>query len=42
MSGWRDRIDRTSESLDRAALEVWTAAETHVHVREYLRRTVGK
>ncbi|HMF15977.1 MAG TPA: enoyl-CoA hydratase/isomerase family protein [Gemmataceae bacterium] len=37
-----ERIDRTSESLDKAALEVWSAAETHAHIREYVRRTVGK
>lgn len=28
--------------LDRAAVEVWSAAETHAHIREYLRRTLGK
>ena len=37
-----ERIERTSELLDPAALEVWTAAETHAHVREYLRRTLRK
>jgi enoyl-CoA hydratase len=37
-----ERIERASEPLDRAALEVWSAAETHAHIREYLRRTVGK
>jgi enoyl-CoA hydratase/carnithine racemase len=37
-----ERIDRTSEPHDKAALEVWSAAETHTHIREYLRRTVRK
>jgi enoyl-CoA hydratase/carnithine racemase len=37
-----ERIDRTSEAQDQAALEVWTADETHTHIREYLRRTVRK
>jgi enoyl-CoA hydratase len=30
------------EAQDRAALEVWSAPETLAHVREYLRRTLGK
>jgi len=37
-----ERIERTSERLDPAALEVWSAAETHMHVHEYLRRTLRK
>jgi len=37
-----ERIERTSELLDPAALEVWSAAETHTHVHEYLRRTLRK
>jgi enoyl-CoA hydratase len=37
-----DRIDRASEPHDRAALEVWSAPETHAHIRDYLRRTLGK
>jgi enoyl-CoA hydratase len=37
-----DRIDRTNEAHDKAALEVWSAAETHAHIREYLRRTLRK
>jgi len=37
-----ERIDRTSEACDQAALEVWSAAQTHAHIREYLRRTVRK
>ena len=36
------RIEGAGELQDRAALEVWSAAETHAHVREYLRRTLGK
>jgi enoyl-CoA hydratase len=37
-----ERIDRASESRDQAALEVWTAAQTHEHIRDYLRRTLRK
>jgi enoyl-CoA hydratase len=37
-----ERIERASERQDQAALAVWSAAETHAHVREYLRRTVRK
>jgi enoyl-CoA hydratase len=37
-----ERIERASEPQERAVLEVWSAAETHTHVREYLRRTVRK
>jgi enoyl-CoA hydratase len=37
-----ERIERTCEQLDHAALEAWSAAETHAHIREYLRRTLGK
>jgi enoyl-CoA hydratase len=37
-----ERIERARETQDQAALEVWSAAETHAHIREYLRRTVGK
>jgi enoyl-CoA hydratase len=36
------RIDRAREQQERAVLEMWSAAETHAHVREYLRRTLGK
>jgi len=36
------RIDRAAEPQERAVLEVWSAAETHTHIREYLRRTVRK
>ena len=35
------RID-TGNEHDRAALEVWSAPETHAHIREYLRKTLGK
>src|SRR5262249_13246166 len=38
----QERIERGGELHDQAALEVWTAAETHAHVREYLRRTLRK
>jgi enoyl-CoA hydratase len=37
-----ERIDTICESYDRTALEMWSAAETHAHIREYLRRTVHK
>jgi enoyl-CoA hydratase len=37
-----ERIDQASERQDPAALEVWSAAETHAHIREYLRRTLGR
>jgi enoyl-CoA hydratase len=37
-----DRIEQAGEQPDRAALDVWSAAETHAHIREYLRRTLGK
>jgi enoyl-CoA hydratase len=37
-----ERIEKTGELLDQAALEVWSASQTHAHIREYLRRTVGK
>jgi enoyl-CoA hydratase len=37
-----ERIDKGGERQDQAALEVWSAPQTHAHVREYLRRTLGK
>jgi enoyl-CoA hydratase len=37
-----ERIEKASEMQDQAALEVWSAPQTHAHVREYLRRTLGK
>ena len=37
-----ERIDRAGEVYDRTMEEVWTAAETHAHIREYLQRTVRK
>jgi enoyl-CoA hydratase len=37
-----ERIDKVSEPADRAVLDVWTAAETHAHMREFLQRTVRK
>jgi enoyl-CoA hydratase len=37
-----ERMERGAELLDPEALEVWAAAETREHVREYLRRTVRK
>jgi enoyl-CoA hydratase len=37
-----ERIDRAGERQDPAALEVWSAPQTHSSIREYLRRTLGK
>jgi enoyl-CoA hydratase len=37
-----ERIEGANKLQDRAALEVWSAPETHAHIREYLRRTLGK
>jgi enoyl-CoA hydratase len=37
-----ERIERAGEAQDQAALEVWSAAGTHTHIRDYLRRTLGK
>jgi enoyl-CoA hydratase len=37
-----ERIERASALRDQAALEVWSAAETHAHIRGYLRRTLRK
>ncbi len=37
-----ERIERSNEPQDQAMLKVWSAAETHTHIREYLRRTLGK
>jgi hypothetical protein len=36
------RIEGAGELLDRAVLDVWSSAETHAHIREYLHRTLGK
>ena len=36
------RIDGASAPQEQAVLDVWSAAETHAHIREYLRRTLGK
>ncbi len=37
-----ERMEKTGERLDQAALDVWSAPQTHAHIREYLRRTLGK
>ena len=37
-----ERIDKAGEWQDQAALEVWSAPQTHAQIREYLRRTLGK
>jgi enoyl-CoA hydratase len=41
-AGALDRMDRAGDHQDRAALELWSAAETHARVREYMHRTVHK
>jgi enoyl-CoA hydratase len=37
-----ERIERASEAEEQAMLQLWSAPETHAHIREYVRRTVGK
>jgi enoyl-CoA hydratase len=37
-----ERMDRASAWLDPAALEVWSAPQTHAYIRDYLRRILGK
>jgi enoyl-CoA hydratase len=37
-----ERMENAGDEPDPAALDVWSAAETHAHIREYLRRTLGK
>jgi enoyl-CoA hydratase len=37
-----ERIEKAGEAQDQAALEVWSAPQTHAYIREYLRRTLGK
>jgi enoyl-CoA hydratase len=37
-----ERMDRDGELHDQEVLEVWSSAETHTHIREYLRRTLRK
>jgi enoyl-CoA hydratase len=41
-AGALERIDKGGERQDPAALEVWSAPQTHEYIREYLRRTLGK
>ena len=36
-----ERIDKSGE-LDQTALEIWSSPQTHAHIRDYLRRTLGK
>ena len=36
------RIDQADEARERAVVDTWLVAETHAHIREYLRRTLGK
>jgi enoyl-CoA hydratase len=37
-----ERIERASELQEQEVLAVWSTAETHAHIREYLRRTLRK
>jgi enoyl-CoA hydratase len=37
-----ERIERASEAAEQAAQQIWSAPETHAHIREYLRQTLGK
>jgi enoyl-CoA hydratase len=37
-----ERMEKTCELQDRAALEVWSSPQTHLRIGEYLRRTLGK
>jgi enoyl-CoA hydratase len=37
-----ERIERASAAQEQAVLEVWSAAETHAHIRDYLQRTLRK
>jgi enoyl-CoA hydratase len=37
-----ERIEKADAPREQVVLAVWEAAETHAHIREYLRRTLGK
>jgi enoyl-CoA hydratase len=37
-----ERIERARGAEDQAALQIWSAPETHAHIGEYLRQTLGK
>jgi enoyl-CoA hydratase len=37
-----ERMERASEADDQAMLQLWSAPETHAHIRDYLRQTLGK
>lgn len=37
-----ERMDMACKGQDEAALSNWPAPDTHAHIREYLRRTLGK
>jgi enoyl-CoA hydratase len=37
-----ERIERASEAEHREMLQLWSAPETHAHIREYLNQTLGK
>jgi enoyl-CoA hydratase len=37
-----ERIGRASEAEEQAMLRIWSAPETHAHIREYMHHTLGK
>jgi enoyl-CoA hydratase len=37
-----EQIEKAGQLQDQAALEVWSSPQTHAHIRDYLRRTLGK
>ncbi len=37
-----ERIEKAGAIQDQTAMEVWAATQTHAHIRDYLRRTLGK
>jgi hypothetical protein len=37
-----ERIERATEAEYQAALQLWSAPETHARIREYLHQTLGK
>jgi enoyl-CoA hydratase len=37
-----ERIERASDAQGEEMLRLWSAPETHAHIREYLHRTLGK
>jgi enoyl-CoA hydratase len=37
-----EQIEKAGQLQDQVALEVWSSPQTHAHIRDYLRRTLGK